>query len=135
MPRRIDTDLLDKRRQAVELRLAGATYAVIADRLGYANHGSARKAVLVALKTAIREPAAEVLDRELERLDTMLLGLWAQARRGDVVAIDRVLKIMDRRAKYLGLDKVQVDVTTHDGDLQDLDAALAALVTGQPVDP
>lgn len=135
MPRtRVDTKVLERRRQAMELRNAGATYQVIADQLGYASASAARKTVLQAYKVAIREPAEEVLDRELERLDTMLMALWGKARRGEVQAIDRVLKIMDRRARYLGLDRVQVNVTTHDGDLQDLDAALAALVTGEPVD-
>lgn len=124
-------ELLDKRRQAVELRLAGATYQQIADRLAFANHSGARKAVQAGLKEAIREPAEEVLDRELARLDSMLLGLWDKARRGDVFAVDRVLKIMDRRARYLGLDQVKVEVTTRDGDLADLDAELAAFA-GHP---
>ncbi len=42
--RRVDTDLLDKRRRAVELRNAGATYQKIAEELGYATHVGARKA-------------------------------------------------------------------------------------------
>ena len=41
---------------------------------------------------------------ELERLSMMGAGIWAQATSGDFNAIDRYLKIMERRAKYLGLD-------------------------------
>ena len=124
----------DKQRRAVELRLGGATYEVIAKAVGYAAASGARYAVDAGLKIAIIEPAQEVLNMELHRLDKLLFGLWPTAVRGDVTSIDRVLKIMDRRAKYLGLDQIKVDVTTRDGDLADLDAALQAL-TGTPSSP
>ena len=124
----------DKQRQAVQLRLSGATYANIATAVGYAGASGARYAVEVGLKMAIIEPAQEVLAMELHRLDQLLVGLWPAATNNDHPSIDRVLKIMDRRAKYLGLDQIKVDVTTRDGDLADLDAALQAL-TGTPSSP
>ncbi|GGM77075.1 hypothetical protein GCM10012275_54630 [Longimycelium tulufanense] len=96
----------EKRRQALELRKAGATYDQIAERLGFSSKSRARESVIAALAELTLEPAREVLTLELERLDAMLLGLWRQARAGDLGTVDRVLKIMDRRAKYLGLDKV-----------------------------
>ena len=34
----------------------------------------------------------------------MLLALWRRVQNGDERAIDRVLRIMERRAKLLGLD-------------------------------
>ena len=34
----------------------------------------------------------------------MLQGLWPRARKGEAAAVDRVLKIGERRAKLLGLD-------------------------------
>jgi hypothetical protein len=40
---------------------------------------------------------------ELDRLDVMLAGLWPQAAAGEVSAVDRVLKIGERRDKLLGL--------------------------------
>ena len=56
----------------------------------------------------------EVLGEELDRLDKMLQGLWSEARRGNYHSIDRVLRIMERRARYLGLDapdRVAVEAT------------------------
>jgi len=50
-----------------------------------------------------------VLQLELERLDAMQAAIWDDAMNGHLGAIDRVLKIMERRAKLLGLD--QLDVT------------------------
>jgi hypothetical protein len=38
---------------------------------------------------------------ELARLDAMLLGLWGRARKGDVAAVDRVLRIGERRTQLL----------------------------------
>ena len=91
--------------QALELRKAGVTYEVIAGQLGYANASGARKAVVSALKATLREPAAELRELELARLDAMLLPLWRPVQAGDEKAIDRALRIMERRARLLGLDR------------------------------
>jgi hypothetical protein len=102
-PRRIEA--AERRARALELRKAGATYDQIATQLGFANRGGAYRAVATALKEITAEPAEEVRALELERLDAMLLGLWPQARKGSNGAVDRVLRIMERRAKLLGLDQ------------------------------
>jgi hypothetical protein len=94
----------DMRRTATDLRKAGASYSQIAKQVGYATTTAAHKAVGTVLADNGKEPTAEVVRMELERLDAMLLGLWAQARSGHLGAVDRVLKIMERRAAYLGLD-------------------------------
>ena len=57
-----------------------------------------------ALKATLREPADEVRDLEVARLDAMLLPLWRRVQQGDERAVDRALKIMERRARLLGLD-------------------------------
>ena len=101
---RKEADQAERRRQALELRKAGATYDQIARQIGYANEGGAYKAVQAALKAVYREPADEVRKLELERLDRLTLALWTRAKEGEAEAIDRVLKLMDRRAKLLGLD-------------------------------
>lgn len=94
----------DKQRQALELRKAGVTYARIAEQLGYRSPSGAHKAVELALKSVLSEPAEEVRQLELERLDSMLLALWPQVRNGNHGAIDRALRVMERRARLLGLD-------------------------------
>jgi hypothetical protein len=47
---------------------------------------------------------------ELERLDRLLIALWDLATGGSLGAIDRVLKVMQRRAELLGLDKNRLTV-------------------------
>jgi hypothetical protein len=54
---------------------------------------------------SIRTERAEQLQRlEIERLDQLLASVWLKAKAGNFSAIDRVLQIMQRRAKLLGLD-------------------------------
>jgi hypothetical protein len=96
--------------EALKLRAAGMQYQDIADALGYADKSSAYCAVMGALKKARQEPADQMRKLENERLD----GLWreAYAQANDVAlvaedrlkAIDRCVKVMERRAKLLGLD-------------------------------
>lgn len=90
--------------KALELRLTGMSYRAIAEALGVSDHSTIAQRVQIALKEIIREPAENVLKMELERLDKMLLGMWKKAAAGDLQALDRALKIQDRRARYLGLD-------------------------------
>jgi hypothetical protein len=104
-------DANQKQRQALELRRAGVTYEVIARQLGYADRTGAYRAVRTALAQNIKEPADDVRALELERLDALLRGVWVPATQGNVQALDRVLKIMDRRAALLGLDEpVKIDL-------------------------
>lgn len=96
----------EREREALELRKAGASYDQIAQRLDV-SRDTARAIVMRALEnlnTACEESADEIRRLEVERIDTLLLGLWDKARKGDVAAVDRVLRLQDRRAKLLGLD-------------------------------
>ena len=105
----------------MKLRLAGASYAAIADKLD-CSKSQAHRDVKDALDEIKREPAQQVLDMELQRLDQMLLGLYKPSVSGDVKAVLATLRIMDRRARYLGLDKV-----TPTDSAEEARQALAAL--------
>lgn len=97
----------EKQRQALELRKAGATYEEIARTVGYSGPQGAHKAVMSALQKTLQEPADELRTLELDRLDKMQMSLWKAAIGGNQGAIDRVLKIMERRAKLLGIEAPQ----------------------------
>jgi hypothetical protein len=101
-PRRVIAK--ERTAQAIELRIAGAKYRVIAETLGYASEQAAHKAVSEALAQAVREPARQLIEIELHRLDALMLAIWPAARRGVLGAVDRAIRIMERRAKLLGLD-------------------------------
>lgn len=92
--------------QALELRKAGFTFDRIAQQLGISQPGAykAVKRALSRLTAQTDEAADEVRRLELERLDGMLPVMWTQAKQGNQGAVDRVLRIMERRARLLGLD-------------------------------
>lgn len=54
---------------------------------------------------------------ELQRLDVALQAVWEKVLAGDLFAIDRYLKIAERRSKLLGLDApTKLAPTTPEGD-------------------
>lgn len=91
---------------ALALRQKGWTYERIAEALGMSLQGASQavRRGLEALKTETAERAEDVRELELRRLDRMLELAEAAAESGDISAIDRVLRIQERRSKYLGLD-------------------------------
>lgn len=93
---------MKKQLEALEMRKAGLPYQKIADALGYSNHSGARKAVIAAMKKTLREPADEVREMEILRLDDLINAIWHLRSKPEY--LDRILKIMERRAKLLGLD-------------------------------
>lgn len=101
-PRRVAGQ--DKARQAIQLRIAGAQFETIAETVGYADAGSAWKAVMRTLQAAVREPAKELIELEVKRLDSLFLVTFPMAKQGIMGAVDRCLRIMERRARLLGLD-------------------------------
>lgn len=92
--------------QALAMRRQGKTYAVIGERLGVTTqhaHRIVRKAIDKVIK--INSETAEHLRQiELMNLDAMQAGLIDKAEAGDVYAVDRILKIQERRAKLTGID-------------------------------
>ena len=125
-------DEAERSRSAIEMRKAGLTYDVIAQRLGFANRSGAFKAVERGIRSIMREPADDLRSLELERLDTIQVGLWTKARSGDVQAIDRLLRIMERRAKLLGLDAPEASTVSIDAtvEMQDEQQRLIGRIAG-----
>ena len=115
-------EVIEKERRVLELRLAHVKWEDIAQAVGYASKGAAYNAYERALKRTLQEPADEIRTQERERLDRLAQYWFPRAlNKNDADAAQQaslmVLKIMDRRAKYLGLDenKVKHDVTIYEG--------------------
>jgi hypothetical protein len=102
-----------RQEKVLQLRLAGATIREIAARLSIPR-STVQRDLVSTVGELTREPAEQVVDMELGRLDRMLLGIWKDATAGDVKAIDRALKIMERRAKYLNLDSAVAPDTSEE---------------------
>lgn len=122
-------------RQALQLRINGATFTAIAETLDV-SPSTAHKYVARALADIPRAEADELRTLECQRLDALQRAHWEMALAGDAAATDRVIRIIDRRAKLLGLDAPQqVEIAGADVDL---DAtvnrllAVAATLTATP---
>ena len=99
-----DIALAEKQRTALELRKAGLTFEQIAQQVGFNSRQAAFDNVMRAIKEIKREPAEELDSLELARLDTLLTRVWPKALQGDHKAIDTELKLMERRARMMGID-------------------------------
>lgn len=144
-----DVDTVARDAEACRLRAQNFTYQQIADQLGFASKGNAYGAVQRALRDTVQEPAEELRQLELIRLDelsqaarTVMEGTHYVVDRGQVVewngaplvddgpvlaAIDRLLRVQERRARLLGLDspqRVSIDAQQIGDDIRDLIAAL-----------
>jgi hypothetical protein len=120
---------VERQRQALELRKAGVKFQTIADQLGYAGPSGAYVAVKAALKATLQQPADDVRQMELERIDELWFIAYTAARRGDLGAIDRCIRLLRRRADMLGLDAPIKRETTVSFILQNF-AERAALEAG-----
>ncbi len=161
---RTDAELRERRRKALQLKIHGATYEQIADQLvdedgkrEYYDKSHARRDVSKALREITEQESKEFLAKREEekilsneRLDLLLRsGLLEKATSGSdnwevrLKAIDRVIRVEERRARLLGLDApVKQEVTGTDGsplmislanDLRAMtDEELRALVDGRP---
>ena len=99
---RIET--AERERKALELRKAGATFDQIAEQCGYADKSGAFYAIKRALSDIVPPAVEELRTLDSERLDRLLLAVWKQALDGDLKAVDRALRILDQRARLLGLN-------------------------------
>lgn len=104
-------DLTEKRMEFMQkclaLRIEGYDYNRMAATMG-SDYTSCRKAVKEALAQSVTEMADEVRAIEMQRLDEMLMAHWPE--RGEPRHADVIMKLMDRRSKYLGLDVPQTDL-------------------------
>jgi hypothetical protein len=132
-------ELVDKEVKVLELRRAGLTWQRIAEETGYSDHSGAYAAYKRAIKRTQQQPADELREQELDRIDRLQLALWPKAMKGDNASINTIVRLMERRARLLGLDtaiKIQQDITTWTGD-DSIDRAvrdLAALLTANNAD-
>ena len=120
-----------KRRDArvYELRIQGNTFEQIASEVGYSGPSGAWQAHQRIKSEWIFESIEEARQLELMRLDELQVAVWDRAINGDLPAAHCVLKIMDRRAKLLGLDKPEkVEVSKWDINAEDLDAEVERIV-------
>ena len=113
-----------RREKALELRAEGMSIRAIADKLGGSKSQVQRdiEKELQAAAEGRKKIAGLIIDLELAKLDALEKKAWEHITDGELSAIDRVLRSMERRAKLLGLDKTGEGGDT--GSLGDLVAAI-----------
>lgn len=140
----------EKALQALRLRRGGASFEQIAKELN-TDKSTVYKWVKREIAAIPREAAEDVRVMELARLDTMFRAIWEKAAKGDGYSIERALRIMKRRAEYLGLDEpktltqvnvllekeLNVTITTLEKNLDGdtFQKVLAALAAGARPEP
>lgn len=89
--------------EALELKAEGMSYQQIGDELKI-SRSAAFELVQKGLRDTVGAAATEVRRLEELRLERLHQVIWPKALAGHGESIDRVLRVMDRRAKLLGLD-------------------------------
>ena len=124
---------LERERQVLELRQSGVTYAQIAERVGFTNPGSAKRAFDRALARVHYPEVTKARQLEADRLDRLQASRWAKALEGDDDAYDRVLRTIDLRIKLLGLSHAD-GIAEREARVNELQAALMAQTIRTVVD-
>lgn len=92
--------------QAIEMALAGVSYELIAQQLGFSDRSGAWRAVRRGLERQEAPKVAELREMENARLDRLQAAWWTKAITDkDPHAATVVLRIFERRAKLNGLDQ------------------------------
>lgn len=96
----------ERKQKALELRKACASYQAIGDALGVSKQQAHRyvTAALESIRIETAEEAENLRTIELERIDSLFLECYALAKKGDLPAVDRCIRLSERRCKILGLD-------------------------------
>lgn len=99
-------EVSERRAKALELRRRGASYRQIGKALGISHYQSHKdvQAELGKLAKLTQDEAETLRELELQRLDALTLALDSQVKDGYPPAVNSYLRVMERRAKLLGLD-------------------------------
>jgi hypothetical protein len=91
----------------IDLRARGWAFSAIGEHLGITRE-AARRAYHRGLARLI-EDNRETIEQQraivLRQLAALLDGVWDAATGGDLQAVDRALRILERRSRLLGLDE------------------------------
>ena len=119
-------EIAARRQQVATLRLAHLSQAEIARKLGVSvgTVNADLQAIRQEWAERRRSSFEEWLDEELAKLDRLERALLPLALQGQATAADRVLSVMDRRAKLLGLNKPE----RHEHTVITMDAIEAEIV-------
>lgn len=126
---KLKPETIEKEAKVLELRRGGLTFDLIAQRLGYASASGAYKAYQNACNRIVYDDVVETRKVEMDRLDIAQAAIWGNVVQGEVPSVIALIRIMERRAKLLGLDmptRTQIEVNVYEQDA--IDAEVKRLV-------
>lgn len=96
----------DRRKRVYELLLAGRSYSEIATAVGVTKSTVARdvKLLLDQLRADTLADAEAWRRLQVAQIDRGIAALWEGYDGGDLATVDRMLRLLERKAKLLGLD-------------------------------
>lgn len=111
----------ERRKNAIQMVLAGLDYETIAERLHYASRGAAHTDVDRALSANLadlKKEAGVLREVQARRYHRLLAAVWPKALKADgkdqLKAVETAARLVDRVVKLYGLaepDKLDLDVT------------------------
>lgn len=110
-------EMLERRARVSRLRLSGVrNQRAIAQRLGVSVATINRD--FAVLDAEYRQQAAQDIAAakglDLERIEELIAGLWDAAVNGHTFSVDRVVMLLQHRAKLLGLEAAtRLDIEVH----------------------
>jgi hypothetical protein len=120
-----------RRTSVAEHLLAGESYREISREIGVSVATVQRDVatIMQGWRDEYVGDADEHVSTDLRRIDVALLAIWEDVKAGALPAIDRMIKLLDQRAKYLGLyspAKVQGEFSvTYLDQVREEDAVIA----------
>lgn len=123
-----EAEMLRKERIVMDLRIQGLSFYRIEQETGFANCDRIwKRAMGRAENDDYRR--AEAIRLEEERLDVMQEGLWGRILAGEPRAVEVGLKVLERRARMLGLDHADAVA----GQLVEIEAAKVSVMANSLV--
>lgn len=111
----------ERRKNAIQMVLAGLDYETIAERLHYASRGAAHTDVdraLAASLADLKKEAANLREVQARRYHRLLAAVWPKALKAEgkdqLKAVETAARLVDRVVKLYGLaepDRLDLDVT------------------------
>ncbi|MBT2226282.1 hypothetical protein [Nonomuraea sp. NEAU-A123] len=121
-------EIAERRAKAINLKLRGATWQEIADRLGYSSRSAACKDISRLLDQHLGEVdrgVAEMRRVLLARLEKITYAMWPEAMAGDAASARTILRAITEQAKLYRLyDPKRLEQTVSN----DLDAEIEQLL-------
>lgn len=113
----VETKAAVRRREVLQLKLAGATHRAIAERMGVSAPQITKdlQRILREMAEANREGADELRALMMERYNRLLLAAWPKAITGAGTGFDQAMRVLQAIRAINGLDPkepIQIDART-----------------------